>query len=352
MLYQTINPHGGDLYSQPVVLDFSANTNPLGTPDAVRQAVIGAVSRLDRYPDPYCRALVQAIAHFEQVPQDEILCGCGAAELIFSYCTAVRPKRALELAPTFSEYSAALESVGCQVERYPLTAQNGFVLEEPFLSYLQKGEWDVVFLCNPNNPTGQIIAPKLLEQIARLCHEKKMRLFLDECFLDLTDGGREQSMKAYLAQYPGLFILKAFTKSYGMAGLRLGYCLTADSVLLAAMSRTVQPWNVSIPAQAAGVAALGEVAFLQHTRQIIFEERCFLQEQLAALGIKVNPSGANYLLLYSCVPLQKKLLEKGILIRNCANYHGLNTGWYRIAVKNHKENQVLISALAEILEEH
>ena len=159
-------------------------------------------------------------------------------------------------------------------------------------------------------------------------------------------------MKVYLAQYPGLFILKAFTKSYGMAGLRLGYCLTADSALLAAMSRAVQPWNVSIPAQAAGVAALGEVAFLQHTRQIIFEERCFLQEQLAALGIKVNPSSANYLLLYSSVPLQKKLLEKDILIRNCANYHGLDTGWYRIAVKNHKENQVLISALAEILEEH
>ena len=187
MLYQTMNPHGGDLYGRPVVLDFSANTNPLGTPDAVRQAVIGAVSRLDRYPDPYCRALVQAIARFEQVPEDYILCGCGAAELIFSYCMAVRPKHALELAPTFSEYSTALEAVGCQVDRYSLVSDNGFVLKESFLSYLEAGEWDALFLCNPNNPTGQIIERGLLEQIARLCHEKQMPLFLDECFLDLTE---------------------------------------------------------------------------------------------------------------------------------------------------------------------
>lgn len=352
MLYQTMNPHGGDLYGRPVVLDFSANTNPLGTPDAVRQAVIGAVSRLDRYPDPYCRALVQAIARFEQVPEDYILCGCGAAELIFSYCMAVRPKHALELAPTFSEYSTALEAVGCQVDRYSLVSDNGFVLKESFLSYLEAGEWDALFLCNPNNPTGQIIERGLLEQIARLCHEKQMRLFLDECFLDLTDGGRVQSMKEYLNQFPGLFILKAFTKSYGMAGLRLGYCLTADPALLTAMSRAVQPWNVSIPAQAAGVAALGETAFLEYTRQIIREEREWLRQQLSALGITVNPSCANYLLLYCSTPLQEKLLERGILIRNCANYHSLDEGWYRIAVKTHKENQVLISALTEILEEH
>lgn len=351
MLYQTVNPHGGDLYGRPVVLDFSANTNPLGTPDAVRRAVIDAVSRLDRYPDPYCRALVQAIARFEQVPEDWILCGCGAAELIFSYCMAARPERALELAPTFSEYSTALEAVGCRIDRYPLTPDNGFVLGEAFLSYLEAGAWDVLFLCNPNNPTGQIIERDLLGKIVRLCREKHIRLFLDECFLDLTDGGREQSMKEYLNRFPGLFILKAFTKSYGMAGLRLGYCLTADPALLTGMSRAVQPWNVSIPAQAAGVAALEETAFLRNTRQIIREERQWLCQQLCALGITVNPSCANYLLLHCSAPLQEKLMERGILIRSCANYHGLDAGWYRIAVKTRQENQVLISALTEILEE-
>lgn len=352
MLYQTDNPHGGDLYSRPIRLDFSANTNPLGTPAGVRQAVADALAHLDWYPDPYCRDLVRAIAGFEQVAEEYVLCGCGAAELIFSFCLAVQPKRALELAPTFSEYTAALESVGCVVDRYLLRAENAFVLDDCFLTYLEKGKWDTLFLCNPNNPTGQMIRPALLEAIASICHEKGVRLFLDECFLDLSDGEGCQSLKRLLAKYSGLCILKAFTKSYGMAGLRLGYCLTSDRELLSAMSRTVQPWNVSGPAQAAGVAALKEQVFLQRTRKIIAEERAWLTEKLRALGFCANPSQANYLLFYSPLPLGKLLLKQGIQIRDCSNYHGLEKGWYRIAVKTHAENHQLITALQEIRSAH
>ena len=351
MLYQTQNPHGGDLYSRPVTVDFSANTNPLGTPEGVRQAVLDSVYRLNQYPDPYCRELVKAIAGFEQLPEEHILCGCGAAELIFSYCTAIKAKRALELAPTFSEYSAALEASGCPVERWQLSREQDFAVDEAFLHALEAGNWDVVFLCNPNNPTGRVIEESLLLRIAKVCHRKGMRLFVDECFLDLTDGGRARSLKEHLKEWPGLFILKAFTKSYGMAGLRLGYCLSADRELLTAMGRSVQPWNVSVPAQAAGVAALGETVFLERTRQIIQTERKWLVEQLTALGLYVCPSCANYLLLYSQKPLHKKLMERGIMIRNCSNYHGLEEGWCRIAVKRHGENQLLITALREIMEE-
>lgn len=351
MLYRTRNPHGGEIYGRTVKIDFSANTNPLGTPDSVRRAVTDSVYELDHYPDPYCRELVRAIAAFEGLPESFILCGCGAAELIFSYCAAVRPRRALELAPTFSEYSAALESVGCVVEHYPLCREAQFEPEESFLTYLAGGAWDVLFLCNPNNPTGRIIRPELLTQIVRLCREKKMRLFLDECFLDLTDRGQELSLKHRLPQWPGLFILKAFTKSYGMAGLRLGYCLSGDRDLLTAMGRCVQPWNVSIPAQAAGVAALGETAFLERTRQLIREERSRLAEQLWGLGLEVCPSDANYLLFYSPLPLHEKLRARGLLIRDCSNYHGLGDGWYRVAVKRREENAILISELEKILEE-
>lgn len=239
MLYQTINPHGGDLYSRPIRLDFSANTNPFGTPESVCRAVIESADMLNQYPDPYCRELVAALSEFEQVPQEYILCGCGAAELIFSFCTAVKPKKALELAPTFSEYSSALEAVGCTVERYPLNRGNGFALTEDFAEFLQRSDCDVLFFCNPNNPTGQIVEPTLLDKVTQVCHERGVRLFLDECFLDLSDQGRNLSLKDKLSAQPGLFILKAFTKSYGMAGLRLGYCLSADQALLTAMGRSV-----------------------------------------------------------------------------------------------------------------
>lgn len=341
--------HGGDVYSHQVRCDFSANINPLGTPKAVRQAVVESAERLYRYPDPCCRALVERIAEVEGVPASYIMCGCGAAELIFSFCSAFGPQRALELAPTFSEYSAALESVGCSVERYPLRQEDGFALTETFLTALGDGHWDILFLCNPNNPTGRLISPALLEKICGLCHQTNTRLFLDECFLDLSDDCGEHSMKGKLEQYPGLFILKAFTKNYGMAGLRLGYCLSSDQALLKRMSRGVQPWNVSVPAQEAGIAALGETEFLTQAREIIFQERKRLRRELESLGFWVCPSEGNYILFFSSVPLGKPLRERGILIRDCSNYHGLESGWYRIAVKQSTENQMLITALREIM---
>lgn len=351
MLYQTVNPHGGDLYSRPVRLDFSANTNPLGTPERVRQAVVESAQLLNQYPDPYCRELTGALAEFEQVPRENILCGCGAAELIFSFCAAVKPRRVLELAPTFSEYASGAESVGCAVQRYPLHRENGFALTAEFAEYLKSADCDVLFLCNPNNPTGQTIEPDLLDRIAQICHERRIRLFLDECFLDLSDQGRELSMKGMLCDCPELLILKAFTKSYGMAGLRLGYCLSADAQLLTAMGRSVQPWNVSLPAQKAGVAALKERAFLQKTRALIQAQRAWLSGELERLGFYVCPAQANYLLLHHEASIYERLMEKGILVRDCSNYHGLERGWFRVAVRREEENRALIDAIRSVLEE-
>ena len=345
MLYQSKKPHGGDRYGRPVELDFSANTNPLGTPTSVTEAVVESAAYLNQYPDPYCRKLVAALADFEGLKRETILCGSGAAELIFSFCAALRPRRALELAPTFSEYAAALASVGCAVSRYPLSAENGFQLTEQFLNELYQSDCEVLFLCNPNNPTGRTIDPALLDSVRSLCQKKGIWLFLDECFLDLSDGGRGLSLKNWLDQNPRLFLLKAFTKSYGMAGLRLGYCLSGNPELLAEMGRSVQPWNVSLPAQAAGVAALGERDFLVRTTAIICQERAWLRSRLEELGLWVCPSQANYLLLRSPRELYEPLLERGILIRDCSNYHGLGRGWYRVAVKLRDENQRLTSAL-------
>ena len=342
--------HGGDIYSKQVRHDFSANINPLGTPESVRQAVIDSANRIHQYPDPCCRELIGKIAEYEGVSPDCVMCGNGAAELIFSFCAAARPKRALELAPTFSEYTAALEAVDCQVERYQLKNENHFTLTDVFLSVLQKTAWDAVFLCNPNNPTGRLIPPALLGEICRICDEKNTRLFLDECFLDLSDDKGTHSMKRYLERFSKLFILKAFTKNYGMAGLRLGYCLSGDRALLECMSKTTQVWNVSTPAQEAGLAALQETEFLAQARIVIAQERLRLGKELERLGFVVCPSHANYILFYSTQNIDDALLEHGILIRDCANYHGLERGWYRIAVKRKEENDLLISALCQVME--
>lgn len=348
MLYETQNPHGGDLYETPVHLDFSANINPYGTPDAVKQAVVNSLDALRNYPDPNCRELVSAIAAFEGVDKEQILCGGGAAELIFAYVGALKPSHGLVLAPGFCEYEGALRSHGAQVSYFYLKEENDFRLGEDFLPFLRDFSGDAVILCTPNNPTGLTIDADLLTEILNICHEKKLPLLLDECFLDLTDG-RGLSRKGDLAAFPELTILKAFTKSYGMAGLRLGYCLSGNRKLLSSMSCQTQPWNVSTPAQAAGVAALGQPQFVEKARQLIADQRPKARKALESLGFRVIPSETNYLLFKAPRGLKEKLLAKGILIRSCANYPGLDETWYRIAVKLPEENAQLLTALEGII---
>lgn len=345
MLYKTRNPHGGDIYGGGVRMDFSANTNPFGTPPGVQDAIVQALPTLHRYPDPYCRALISAIAAYEQVPESCILCGSGAAELIYGFARGAGIRTALVTAPTFSEYALGLKQVGCVPEEYLLREENDFRLDAGILPVLLAKKPEALFLCNPNNPTGQLAEPSLLREILLCCREIGTRLFLDECFLDLTEEG--VSMKAFLGDFPELFILKAFTKSYGMAGVRLGYCLCADEALLTAISRTEQPWNVSSLAQAAGVAALRETEYLRRTVAVVKAERAWLTDRLRVLGFRVIPSSTNYLLFRAPENLSARLRERGILIRNCENYSGLGPGWYRIAVRLHEENERLIQAMEE-----
>ena len=246
MLYQTENRHGGDIYDGGIALDFSANVSPLGTPRSVTDAIERALPELYRYPDPYCRTLVQTISEYEGVPKNFVLCGNGASELIYAYCGAVRPKRAMELAPTFSEYSLALRRTGCEIVRFALKQEENFDLRKDFLPFFAREELDALFLCNPNNPTGRLIADDLLEEILRICREKNIALFVDECFLSLSDGGVD--LTPSLSDFPQLFILKAFTKSFGMAGLRLGYGLSADEALLRWAMRSF--WRKTEPSSA------------------------------------------------------------------------------------------------------
>lgn len=347
--------HGGDWAGyqaryggQP--LDFSANISPLGLPEGVRRAAADALADAHRYPDPLCRGLVEAIAQAERVEPDWCLCGNGAADLIYRAVLARRPEKALITAPAFAEYEAALELIGCKTDRFPLRAEDEFALGEGFPDAISP-ETDLVFLCQPNNPTGRTIPRPRLERALERCREADALLVVDECFLDFLDEPEAFTMKGLLGRYPNLLILKAFTKLYAMAGLRLGYCLCADAALLGRMREAGQPWAVSGPAQAAGMAALEETAYVEAVQTLIRTERPRLAQALVRLGLRVIPGEANYLLFQSPVPLEEPLRERGILLRDCSNYHGLGRGWYRTAVRDGADNGRLIAALQDVLKE-
>lgn len=345
--------HGGDWagYREQFghdALDFSANVSPLGLPQGIADAIAAALPTADRYPDPLCRALRTKLAASEQLPAGQILCGNGAADLIFRLVFAAKPRRALVTAPTFAEYAAALETAGCTVQRHFLRQEEDFAVTEAMLDAIDESI-DMVFLCQPNNPTGQLTPPDLVRRLLQRCRACGALLVVDECFLDFLPGHAQLTAKPLLAG-GNLLILKAFTKLYGMAGVRLGYCLCADTALLDRMRAAGQPWAVSSLAQAAGLAALDETAYVEQVRTLIAQQRPVLAAGLRALGLRVLDSSANYLLFRAPETLGEALRQKGVVLRSCANYPGLDAGWYRTAVRTAPENQKLLTILAEVLQ--
>lgn len=347
--------HGGDVYAArqaygAPVLDFSANLNPLGMPPQVRAAAVTAVDEAVHYPDPLCRALREGIALRDGVTPEQVVCGGGGADLIFRLCYALRPRRALVTAPTFSEYEQALGAMGCEVVRHPLEEGENFALTPALLPPIGLG-LELCFLCSPNNPTGQTIPLPLIRGAAEACRGAGAVLVVDQCFLELSDEGEDDQLNGWLDEFPNLVLLRAFTKSYAIPGLRLGYCLTGNRALAERLYACGQPWPVSAPAQAAGLAALACPDWPARARGLIQAERPILADGLAALGLKVYPSRANYLLFRAQgdETLKERLLARGVLIRSCANYPGLGPGYYRVAVRTRRENQVLLSELKEVL---
>ncbi|MDR2030804.1 MAG: aminotransferase class I/II-fold pyridoxal phosphate-dependent enzyme [Azoarcus sp.] len=342
-----VDEHGGDIYAhEGVRLDFSVSTNPRGLPEPVRAALLAQVDACARYPDPQCRALRAAIARHEGVPPERVLCGNGASELIQRLCRVAKPRKALVCAPSFSEYERALRQCGCEVARHVLRREEGFALGARLEEALRPG-LDMLFLCQPNNPVGNLAETALLEGILRRAAGNRTRVVVDECFLGFTLAG---SAAAWLDEMPELVVLKALTKTHALAGLRLGYLLASDAALLAALAAAAPYWNVSTPAQIAGIAALSCPEWLDESRRLLARERAFLRGALQALGIEVFPGEASFLLLCCETPLFEPLLRRGILIRSCANFAGLDASFYRIGVKTRPENAVLSRAIGEVLD--
>lgn len=341
-----IQEHGGNIYGYGDILDFSSNINPLGPPESVRAAYLASAETMDRYPDSSCTELRSKLSLHFGLPAENIVCGNGAADLIYRSVHALRPKSALLCRPCFGEYEKALAETECRISEYFLRESEGFILGEDFLSAVSNG-YDMVILCSPNNPTGRLIPPHILETTAEICRDNGTVLICDECFMGFTGLASTHSLTNFMND--NCIVLGAFTKLYAMAGLRLGYMLCGNASTAEKIAGSGQYWSVSSPAQAAGIAALDELDYVERTIELIRREREFLTNELTALGLKVCPSDADFLLFRFETELYDLMLTKGILIRRCDSFRGLDSSYYRIAVKNHKDNSRFIDTLRRCL---
>lgn len=351
--------HGGNIYNRQIRYDFSSNINPLGIPAFALKKLQEEAVCCERYPDPEYRELKAAIARMEQVPQEWVICGNGASELIYALPRALakrkgRPVRALIPQPSFSEYERAVDAAGGHAVSFALKKENGFRITEEILDKLTP-DMDLLYLCNPANPIGSRLERELLSKILRQCREMGTVVMLDECFLPFCEDYETASGKRELKENPLLFVLNAFTKIYAMPGIRLGYGMCSDEALLYGLREQIPEWSVSQAAQTAGTSIAGHRVrdlrwdYLKRTRELIRKEREEMARRLRELGMEVFAPAADFICFHSRIPLFEELEKAGILIRSCANYRGLTSGYYRAAVKKPEENRILIREIQRIV---
>lgn len=351
--------HGGDIYTaseilgNPDVMDFSANINPLGVPDSVREAIIQNIDRLKNYPDPKSRKLREAIGEFHGINPDQIVCGNGGADIIFRLVYSICPKKAIIPVPTFSEYGEALEKCGSEVNYFQMSYP--FCVNYTLFDELKKGEYDFLVICNPNNPTGSLIDNNLMSEIMNYTKENNIYVLVDECFYDMTDDEMGiYSLISAFGNYPNLIILKSMTKLYAIPGLRLGYGISSDTELVNKIATIGQPWSVNVMAELAGCAALKDYIYRSKSIQYLKTEREYLYNGLKKLGFDVWKPNANYIFFRAegFNNLDELLLSKNILLRHCDTYKGLSSEYYRAAVKSRVENNYLLHSMKKILTEY
>lgn len=355
--------HGGDLLTAAQrfdlapddFLDYSANINPLGMPESVKQMLLAAIADVTRYPDPGHRLFRQALAARLAVPEEWLLPTNGAAEAMALAILGLAPQTVGVVYPCFSEYAQLAQQFGAQVSGCYGAEENGYKPDRDSLYRLFE-ESDLLFVGTPNNPTGSIYQPDELREMAEWAQQTKTWLVVDEAFLDFVAKERQYTLASELKRYPRVILMRSMTKMYAIPGLRLGYAIAHPEVIGRMRQKQVS-WSVNALALRAGELCLGELEYERQTRALIAEERAYLCAFIRQeLGWKVWEGEANFLLLRSptgktAEQLQAMLGKKGILIRSCAMYPGLTAHDVRIAVRSRKENERLTAALRGVWRE-
>lgn len=339
------------------IIDFSANINFLGPPAVVEDVIKNNLDDIVNYPEPDAQSLSSALAEYHGVEAENLIVGNGAVELIYLVSKVISPEKALVLAPTFSEYEAAVESVGGEVNLFKLERTNNFELDmDELITTLNNSQMDLVFLCNPNNPTGDLINKDDLLKLLATARKNDIFVIVDEAFLDFLWTEADYTLISKAVAVENLMVLRSMTKFFAVPGLRIGYAVT-NRQLISELESDKDPWNVNLFAQRVGTEVLGEDEYIQQTKEAIEREKEFLYQALGKLTeCEPYKPAANYILIdiskteYTSTELKDRLASKGILIRDCSSYHLLGSDFVRIAVKNRKDNQQLIAALKSLLE--
>lgn len=367
--------HGGNIYTNKIKYDFSVNVNPLGIPKSVKKIAYKAIKNSFQYPDLKSSELKNLLSKKFNVSKKQICIGNGASEILSTFIKSANLKNALLLAPCFTSYAKILKNSKINFEYLNLDEKNNFIFDESFLQkillQLKSKNYDLLILTNPNNPNGKFTNINFIKKIASECENQNTFFLLDECFIELTFP-KAQSFVSQINNFSKVLILRAFTKSFAIPGIRLGFSISSEKISQE-IEKNLPEWNVSLVAQKIGISCLKQNSkYLLKTQKIICCEKKYLISKLKNLPLKIFPSDSNFILFKIesekkislknsdlkksfCKNLKNKnqenlfeyLKNKKILIRLCDDYESLSDKFYRIAIKNHHQNKILVKNLED-----
>ena len=380
--------HGGNIYkvfrekNLKEILDYSSNINPYGIPESLKSRIIENLEILERYPDPDYVELREKLAHLNKIDISDIVLGNGATEIIFLFMKVINPKKILIVSPTFGEYERAVKateiprdivSLSCsgdnknienkeiEIEYFELKESDDFKLNIGNLKNELEKKYDLLIICNPNNPTGKFLKLAQTEEILKECNKYDTKLFIDEAFIEFLADGMKESIINTEGNKKNLFVTRAFTKFFAIPGLRLGYGMYFDKELEQKISEKKEPWSVNNIAEMAGLTVLDDTEYIEKTLKWITKEKIYMYEKLNEIsGIKVYETEVNFITgkidekLFSeglnVKILREKMLEQGILIRDASNFKFLDERFFRLAIKDRASNDRVIKAMKEIFQ--
>jgi threonine-phosphate decarboxylase len=358
-----LNPciHGGDVwkisekYQIPLnqVIDFSVPINPMGTPKKALQSIRQHLSLIKNYPDPDHAWLIETLSNYVGVKPNNIILGSGSTELIYLFVEVFSDGEydVVIPIPTFGEYKRATMKVGGNPFFLKCDSTKNFCLDFAELEKAISKRTRIIFLCNPNSPTGKLYEKEEVLRIVRLAEEKNVLVFLDEDYVEFVDDAKRYSMAEYVTRYNNLFVLKSLTKFFGLAGLRMGFGIASPD-LVDAIKRAKMPWTVNTLAMFAAKEAVKDDDFFKASRLLISRGKKQMQKMLQEIPwLKVYPSETNFFLVeiikggLTSTQLKEGLERKGLLIRDCSDFDGLNNRFFRVSVNKPENNERLIECL-------
>lgn len=350
------------------VTSFAANVNPLGISYKLKTTLSDRIDAITSYPDRDYTALRTSISNYVHLDKENIIVGNGSTELISLFIQITAPKKALLITPTYSEYERELALQGGTLDYFPLLEDEQFALDVAKLESVLTKNYDLLIICNPNNPTSSAIPTDTMRQILTCCKsaakliadskgsEHELYVIVDETYVEFAPEIEQVTSVPLVKEFDNLVVLRGVSKFFAAPGLRLGYALTSSKKLLTEINERKNPWTINTLAAIAGEIMFSDEEYINKTKAYISSERTRVCAALRQNpNLKVYEPVANFVLVRILKPtvtaadLFEACIQKGLMIRDCVTFQGLDESYFRICFMSKEKNDELLEIIQEII---